>query len=167
MARAVLALVAAWACLAFASPMQAAEQVPCSGQQKLQQHLSASPLFRAMSTLYGKPRSCKAEREGEKVTLTYAFRKGTRLSATVDPTIEYAEERADFSRMNPAKAMTLLQQAERYKTPEGCGMQWTNPEEEKAAGTRELIYRGTTCNCQARLTYKNTYVISLLLRSAC
>jgi hypothetical protein len=166
MARTVL-VVAAWAWLAFAGPVQGAQQVPCAAQRQLQQHLSASPFFRAMSARYGKPRFCKAELDGERISMTYTFRGGARVAAKVDPTIEYSEERADVRRMDSARAMTLLQEAERYKTPGGCGMQWTNPEEEKAAGTRDVIYRGTTCNCQARLTYKNTYVVALLLRSAC
>ena len=31
----------------------------------------------------------------------------------------------------------------------------------------EVVYRGDTCNCQARLTIKSKTVVALVLRSAC
>ena len=171
MARSVLGVVIAWAWFSLASPAHAAEAVSCSAKrpavEKLRQHLSASPLFRAMSARYRKPRSCKAEIEGEKVSMVYLFRGGARLAGTVDASIEYSEERADSLHMEPGKATGLLREAEGYKTPGGCGIQWSEPEEEKAAGSRNVIYRGSTCNCQARLVYDGNFVASLVLRSAC
>jgi hypothetical protein len=56
-----------------------------------------------------------------------------------------------------------------YK-PSGCGISWTKGEEDPpadAAGKREVVYRGDTCNCQGRLIYQGDAVAGLVLRSAC
>jgi hypothetical protein len=177
MARAVLSAIL-FACAILAGPICGAEKFPCSkataaakaNVRELQQHLSGGPFYRAMAARHGKPRSCTVELDGGKTSMLYLFRGGARVSARVDPAVEYSEERADIGRMNSDQAMTLLKEAERYAyRPEGCGMQWTNPEEERSAtaGAREVIYRGSTCNCQARLTYTGNYVIALVLRSTC
>lgn len=174
MARPVLGVAFAWILFTFAIPLHGT-QVSChsksSNVRKLRQHLSASPFFRAMSARYGKAVSCTAKLEGGKISMAYAFQGGARVSAEVDPTVEYAQERADIKGMDPVKAMTLLKDAERYANrPDGCGMEWTNPEEERsatAAGSRDVIYRGSACNCQARLIYQDAFVVALLVRSAC
>ena len=174
MARPVLGAAFAWVWFSFGAPVHAAP-VSCYAKnpnvQKLRQHLSASPFYRAMSARYGKAVSCTAKLDGGKISMAYAFRSGARVSAEVDPSVEYAQERADIRSMDEAKAMTLLKDAERYANrPDGCGMEWSNPEEERsatAAGSRDVIYRGSACNCQARLIYKDAFVVALIVRSAC
>jgi hypothetical protein len=177
MARAILGTVF-FACMVLASPVWSAERFACSkapsaakaNVRQLQQHLSAGPFYRAMTARHGKPRTCTVEMDGGKTSMSYLFRGGARVSAKVDPAVEYSEERADVERMDPAKAMTLLKDAERYAyRPNGCGMKWTDPEEERSAtaGLRDVIYRGGACNCQARLTYAGNYVVALVLRTAC
>jgi hypothetical protein len=52
----------------------------------------------------------------------------------------------------------------------GCGIDWSHVAEESQvthAGSREVVYRGDTCNCQGRMIYDNGIVVGLVLRSAC
>ena len=177
MARTVLgAAVFAWALLA--SPVRGAETFACSkapaaakaNVQQMRQHLSAGPFYRALAARQGKPRSCSVELDGGKTSMSFVFRGGARVSAKVDPALEFNEERVDVARMNSDEALTLLKNAEHFAyRPDGCGMTWTNPEEERSgtARLRDVIYRGRDCNCQARLTYSGSYVVALVLRSAC
>jgi hypothetical protein len=53
----------------------------------------------------------------------------------------------------------------------GCGIDWKTGESRPVAGepgASELVYRGDTCNCQARVQRNGSgEVVGLMLRSAC
>jgi hypothetical protein len=134
----------------------------CAPAKDLQGNVTAGPFYKALVMQTGKPLSCHAEVDGAKVTLTYAFKNHMELRAQVDPAIELNEQRI-MTRMPVAKAITLLKAAEQqaYK---GCGIAWDRPAEKSE---RETVYRGTTCNCQARVTTRGNYAVTLVLKSAC
>jgi hypothetical protein len=69
-----------------------------------------------------------------------------------------------------SKAIALLKSAERYEYgSDGCAIVWRKAAEESAAldGGREAVYRGDSCNCQARITSRHSYAVVLVLKSAC
>jgi len=161
MARSVLiAALSLWA----VGSTHAADVVPCASARGVERRAAASLFYKDLATRLGRPLTCKAELEGRKTTITYAFRYGARLIAMVDPSAELSEQRIEAVEMDSAKAMALLKRAERdsYR-PHGCGIEWSKPDEESG----EVVYRGDTCNCQARLTIKSKTVVALVLRSAC
>ena len=125
--------------------------------------MTAGPFYKALLTQAGKPLSCRADVTGGKTTLTYSFRNHAELRAQVDNAIEANEQRLT-TRMPTAKAITLLKAAEKdaYK-PGGCGIAWDKPQSDG----RETVFRGTSCNCQARVTVHGKYAVMLVLKSAC
>ena len=176
----LLALVVAL----LAAPARAARQQPCTPKnpadvpslaepaiRNLQDGLKAGPFYKELLLQFGKPLSCILEFDDGKIGLTYTFRGRSQLIARTDPRIELSEQRVQIPRMEMTKAIALLKAAEKdaYR-PNGCGITWDHPAEESTggqAGFREAVYRGTTCNCQARVTSRNNYVVSLVLKSAC
>jgi hypothetical protein len=137
----------------------------------LQEHLKAGPFYRELVSQLGRSLSCSIEFDAGKIGLTYAFRNHRQLIARIDPKIEFSEQRLEIRHMEMKKAIALLKEAEAdaYR-PNGCGIAWDHPAEESAdgpGGSREAVYRGSTCNCQARVTYQNSFAVSLVLRSAC
>jgi hypothetical protein len=190
MACTVLAFVRLWATALvlvvapLAGLVSAAQQKDCSTKhpggipaiaepevRNLQEHLKAGPFYRELLLQFGKPLSCNLEFDDGMIGLTYAFRGRVQLIARIDRKIELSEQRVQIPRMELTKAIALLKAAERdaYR-PNGCGITWDHPEEESSggpAGSREAVYRGATCNCQARVTSRNNYAVSLVLKSAC
>jgi|SRR5450432_1326061 len=138
--------------------------------RNLQEHLKAGPFYRELLLQFGKPLSCTLEFDDAKIGLTYAFRGRVELMTRIDRKIEISEQRVQIPRMEMTKAIALLKAAERdaYR-PDGCGITWGHPEAEPAGpdGFREVVYRGATCNCQARVTSRKHYAVSLVLKSAC
>src|SRR5579864_9707315 len=139
--------------------------------RNLQERLKAGPFYRELLLQFGKPVSCSLELDDGRIGLTYVFRGRMQFVARIDRKIEFSEQRVQVRRMETTKAIALLKEAERdaYR-PNGCGIAWDHAAEESSAGpagSREAVYRGTTCNCQARVTYQNNYAVSLVLRSAC
>jgi hypothetical protein len=182
MARAVLSSALRWAAAlvlaaVFVAPALGADQTACSSEtldreiQTLQQQMTAGAFYKELLLRFGKPLMCSVDVQNGVTNLTYTFRHGARLIARTNPKIEFSEQRMELVHIDTAKAMALLKQAESdsYR-PGGCGISWTSGEKESlagAVGTREIVYRGDTCNCQARLTYKDNYVVTLVLQSAC
>ena len=190
MACSVLAFVRLWATALvlivapLAGPASAAQQQDCSPEhpgriaaiadpevRNLQEHLKAGPFYKELLLQYGKPLSCYLEFDDGKFGLTYAFRGRVQLMARIDRKLEISEQTVKIPRMEMTKAIALLKAAERdaYR-PDGCGITWDHPEEESSggpAGSREFVYRGSTCNCQARVTSRKSYVVALVLKSAC
>jgi len=182
MARAVLGSTPRWAALVLAAALfgataHGADQTGCLSKSPdrethaLQQRMTAGAFYKELQTLFGKPVTCRLDVQGGRTNLTYTFRHGAQLIAQTDPKIEFSEQRVEMVHMDPTKAIALLKQAEldAYR-PDGCGISWTNGEEKSPAnsgGTRETVFWGETCNCQARLIYKDDYVVILILRSAC
>lgn len=182
MARAVLTSAPRWvaslalAAAVFVAPALGAEQTACSSKsldleiRTLQQQMTAGPFYKELLLHFGKPLTCSVDVQNGGTNLTYTFRRGVQLIAQTDPKIEFTEQRIELIHMDTAKAIALLKRAEldAYR-PGGCGISWTSGQEESpgAASRREIVYRGDTCNCQARLIYKDNYVVMLVLRSAC
>jgi hypothetical protein len=135
----------------------------CTAAKDLQGNIIAGPFYKALVTQVGEPLSCHADIDGTKTTLTYAFKNHMELRAQVDSAIESTEQRIT-TRMPVAKAITLLKAAEQdaYK-PGGCGIAWDHPEK----SGQDTVYRGTTCNCQARVTTRGSYAVTLILKSTC
>lgn len=168
----------------LAAPARAAQQQPCTPKnsagvpslaepaiRNLQESLKAGPFYKELLLQFGKPLSCILEFDDGKIGLIYTFRGRVQLMARIDLRIEISEQRMQIPRMEMTKAIALLKAAEKdaYR-PNGCGITWDRPAEESTggqAGFREAVYRGTTCNCQARVTYRNSYAVSLMLKSAC
>jgi hypothetical protein len=135
----------------------------CSAAKDLQQNVTAGPFYKALVTQAGKPLSCHVDIDGGKTTITYSFHNHTELWAQVDHAIEASEQRIK-TRMPMANAIMLLKAAEKdsYK-PGGCGIVWDRPPSKSG----ETVYRGATCNCQARVTGRGNYAVTLILKSAC
>ena len=168
----------------LAGPASAAQPQDCSTRhpggipalaatevRNLQEHLIAGPFYKELLLQFGKPLFCNVEFDGGKIGLTYAFRGRVQLMTRIDRKIEFSEQRVDIPRMEMTKAIALLKAAEMdsYR-PDGCGITWDHPEEESSggpAGSREFVYRGATCNCQAHITARRNYAVSLVLKSAC
>jgi hypothetical protein len=184
MARTVLGFPHRWAAplvLAIALhgfPALAAGPAPCSSKvadrtiRDLQRQVTAGTFYKELLVEFGKPLTCTVDSDDGGTSLTYSFGDNGRLIARIDPSAELSEQRVELDRefMDSAKAISLLKTAELDAyPPHGCGIVWTNGEEESPAsmGTRQVVYRGNACNCQARLTYKGKGVIALVLRSAC
>ena len=183
MARAVLGSAPRWAAaLVLAAALSAtlacgADKTTCSSRsldpavRTLQQQTAASAFYKELLLRYGKPLRCSVEVQDSRTDLTYTFRHGAQLIARIDPKAEFSEQRMELVQMSTDQAIALLKRAELSSYPPGgCGISWTSPEEESTgdtSGTHETVYRGDTCNCQARLTYKGQYIVVLVLRSAC
>jgi hypothetical protein len=115
--------------------------------------------------------SCRIGYQSGMTSLEYQFRDGGWLRAKRDPRIEYSDQEVRFP-VPPENPLAILTRAERATFGEnGCGIDW-NVNETHAAedghGAVEAIYRGDTCNCQARVRSDATgRVVGLTLRSAC
>ncbi len=182
MARAVLGLVSRWVTpLALAAvllaPAYAAAPTACSSSNlnseahKFQERISAGAFYQEMLLRFGKPLACSVAVQEGSTSLTYTFPRGAQLIAKTDSKIEFSEQSLQPIHMETTAAVALLKRAERDAYPPGgCGIEWTSGEEESqagAAGNHEIIYRGDTCNCQARLIYSGNDVVTIVLRSAC
>ncbi|HME69418.1 MAG TPA: hypothetical protein VKM54_06065 [Myxococcota bacterium] len=139
--------------------------------QSLPQRLEAGPFYREMVRRFGKPLSCKLASSDGNVSVTYGFRGDAVLTGRTNEPIESSEQKIELPRMARTKAIALLKAGEKDSyAPDGCGIDWEQPEEEadtRDPASRDVIYRGDTCNCQARLKYRKGWVVSLILKSAC
>ncbi len=155
--------------LASAAPQDRCSTSTNINARNLQQQVKAGPFYQSLQREFGQPLTCTLEIKGSAIGLTYTFRNRARLTARIDSQIETSEQRLQTPRMDQAKAVTLLKAAEKYAyAPNGCGIAWDQPEDSPgAAGSSEAIYRGDTCNCQARVTLKNHFAVLLILKSAC
>ncbi len=136
-----------------------------------QHRIEEGPLYQALQEHRGPPRGCVRSVQADGLRLAYKFSKSGALVARIDPRIEFSEQRVNLKGLDEAQAKSLLQAAETntFGTT-GCGIAWDQPVTEKRGtfgGSREVVYRGDACNCQARVAYDGAKVIGLLLRSAC
>jgi hypothetical protein len=187
MARAVLIARLRWAAaiLALLAPLEAADSaarlncsrkgvIPASAETEIrnfEQRLRGGALYRELVREFGNPRSCSLEFDGGAIGFSFRFRRNGELSARIDPRIESSEQRVEGPRMKVTEAIAILKAAEKetYR-PNGCGIQWDQPEEETSdvpAGLREKVFRGDVCNCQARVRTRGDRAVLLVLRSAC
>jgi hypothetical protein len=137
----------------------------------LLKQLIGSPFYHALSSKFGAARSCSPRFDSSSVAVTIEFGPRARLSARVNPSSELSEQRLDNPGFPRARVKMLLrQQAEATYGANACGIDWSRPEIERSSGahaTTDTIYRGDTCNCQARLRYDKSGLSQVLLRSTC
>jgi len=168
------------ACLVSSAPLTAfadcsADSPTVPGPQhkalrEFEAQTTSAPFYRELAGKSEAAASCALRRNGDNMILLYTFANGGRLQATVNPVIEFAEQRAAFHLISEQRALALLRDAEKHAFgPDGCGIEWEQPEKEESAAGRssEIVYRGDTCNCQARQLIKDGRIIALVLRSAC
>jgi hypothetical protein len=137
----------------------------------LQQRVEAGPFYREMLHEFRRPQSCSVAEESGAIRLSYTFTKEARLDAQVNAAIESSLERATFPGLNREKALELLKKGESDSYgKDGCGIDWKRPEDETVgdpSGSRAMVFRGDSCNCQARIVYHGDSVVALVLSSAC
>jgi hypothetical protein len=148
--------------------------IPVSSQKQvrdLQQRVEAGPFYRKMVQLLGKPQSCNVKQDGDSIALSYAFRDDAHLDAQADSAIESSMQRAEFRGLNREKALALLKKGEsRSYGKDGCGIDWNKSQDQPMGdppGSRATVFRGDSCNCQARIVYQGDSVVALVLSSAC
>jgi hypothetical protein len=136
-----------------------------------QQALTAGPFYKELSRRAGKPRECKVAIDDGGITLSYSFRGNASLFSQVSAANESTDQRMQVRSIAAQAAMSLLMRAAKDAFgQDGCGIVWNKPAEElpgEQAGSREVVYRGDACNCQARLIYAGKSIVALVLRSAC
>ena len=155
------------------SPSNVAD-VPASVQkefQELRKQVEAGPFYKELVRRFGRPQRCQLDADGEKIALSYAFRNNAHLDARTDPSIEYSEQRTQFSGLNGERALALLKKGEEDSFGrDGCGIDWKRSEDESTDerdGSRAAVFRGNSCNCQARIIYRRNTVVALVLSSSC
>ncbi len=173
----VLCLASALACAQ--QPAQscapiAGQVVPAARQKQLhdfQNSVESGAFYQELVRRRGLPQSCNSGVDGETLSLTYAFRGGAQLEAQSNASIEFSEQRMQVSGLNKQSALNLLKAAEHsLYGEEGCGIQWERPTTEpnpQHPTSHDVVYRGSTCNCQARMLYQRKTIIALAVRGAC
>ncbi|HUD12237.1 MAG TPA: hypothetical protein VMQ56_01165 [Terracidiphilus sp.] len=155
------------------APPELASMAAASQKQvrDLQQRVEAGPFYKKMLQQLGKPQSCSVKQEGDSIALSYAFRDEAHLDAQVNATIESSMQRAEFRGLNREKALALLKKGESESYGKGgCGIDWSKPEDQSMGdppGSHATVFRGDSCNCQARIVYQGDSVVALVLSSAC
>ena len=138
--------------------------------REFQAQVESGPFYRELAGKAGKAEACAIRRDGDNIKLTYTFAEEGRLEATVNPAIEFAEQRASMRSITEQRALALLHDAEKHAFgADGCGIEWKEPEKEvtDAPGSSAVVYRGDACNCQAREVFEGGRITALVLRSAC
>ena len=149
---------------------QAPTAQPAADVLELERSVEQGPLFGAASVagLVG----CVARKDaGGAITLTYQFRNAGSLRVQRDAGIEFTEQVARFELAQTARAEDILARAEHAAFgTNGCGINWKTPDKTAAeddAKATETVFRGDTCNCQARIRQFDGRIVRLTLRSAC
>jgi hypothetical protein len=151
-----------------------AGNVPESSQKlvrEFQQRVEAGPFYVELMRRLGKPKSCSLKLDGDAIALSYVFRHNAHLSTRTNPTIEYSQQRAELRGLSREEAIALLKKAETDSYGrDGCGINWTHSEDEATDDppkSHATVFRGDSCNCQARIIYAGTSVVALVLSSSC
>jgi hypothetical protein len=136
-----------------------------------QRAVESGPLFAAEGG-HAALESCRVAVNEGATSLDYRFRGGGSLHASTDPRIESSELAARFSAAPAEDPDAILKRAERASFgDQGCGIDWKEGETREASdekGATDSIYRGDSCNCQARVRRDGGgKVVALMLRSAC
>ena len=136
-----------------------------------QQALTSGPFYKELSRRSGKPLSCQLTLGDGIIKLTYSFRGKASLEAQANTGAESTDQRMQIRSIAEKTAMSLLKRAEKDTFgQDGCGIVWDKPAEVVPGdlpGSREVVYRGDACNCQARLVYAGKVIVGLIVRSAC
>jgi hypothetical protein len=147
--------------------------VPESRQKQVlefQQRIEAGPFYRELVRQLGKPDSCNSATDESRIRLSYAFHNNARLDAQIDPSIEFSEQRMTLRSLTEKNAMALLHKGEKDAFGnEGCGIRWDRAKRQprEPAGSKQIVYQGKVCNCQARTLYENDLIVALVLSSTC
>jgi hypothetical protein len=132
----------------------------------------AGPLFGATIAPYGDG-TCTVGRiegsEGKAVAIDFSAPVGNRLHVERDERLEASVAEATFAVPLAGDPLALLQRAEHASYGvDGCGIDWAHPEQRRDGDAAEAVYRGTSCNCQARVRRDGAGVVrSLVLKSTC
>ncbi len=114
--------------------------------------------------------SCTVQYAGDATQIDYLFKAGGSLTVKRDSGIEYSEQSAHFALEPSADIIAVLQDAEQHAFgPQGCGIDWQHGGKEAAESdpaANDTVFRGNTCNCQARMR-RVSGKVWLVLRSAC
>jgi len=139
--------------------------------QDLRESTETGTLFETIQRRSGRPKNCKIKVDGDNIVLSYAFSDSSQLEALINPVIEYSEQRAQLPGQTTASAMKLLRRsAVEYLGGQNCGIRWSKSEEETNAdgqGTHSTVFRGDSCNCQARIVFRGSAVETLILKTSC
>ena len=147
--------------------------IPAESQDEVRQFqksVESGPLYVEMVRQLGKPGNCKTGIEEENIELSCAYGDQTRLEAHANSKIEFSEQRLQLSGLSKNKALALLKASEKDAFgADGCGVRWNHPvvEAGKKAASREVVYRGSICNCQGRMIYEGVRIVALVWRSTC
>jgi hypothetical protein len=148
--------------------------VPAEHQKEaheLLQQISAGPFYKELVRRRGNPATCRISADGDSLAVIYEFPGNARLEAKSSSTIEYSQQRMELTGLTRARAVALLKANEKHSWgAAGCGINWLRPnvrQPGKEAGSREVVYRGSSCNCQGRLVYAKNLVVALVSSSAC
>jgi hypothetical protein len=171
---AVLSLaLAAGASGAAVTPRSCPETISASDPElqrtyaEFKRSVESSPLVGHL----GRTVSCDARADGDAIRLTYESPTGAKLEAHRDLAIEFTEQRLSENGLSRQAALALLRRTERWAFGhKGCSIAWKKRpamEADPPRGTREYVYRGEACNCQARLVYGGNVLTGLVFRSAC
>jgi len=141
------------------------------GVREFERQVKSGPFYKELTRRFGTPEACKTTLDDGNINLSFTYHGDARLNAKMDSRIEFTEQRAQLSGMSEKSGIALLKQAEANAFgTHGCGIVWKAPAETIAgerAGSHEAVYRGDTCNCQARVIYEGSSVVGLVLSSAC
>ena len=144
---------------------------PASQKQvrEFQQRVEAGPIYKELLLRLGEPERCAAKLNGENTALSYAFRNEAISMPASVPVSNILSSTPNFEASMETKARALLQQSERDAFgQDGCGIDWNRPESESKgehSSSRAVVFRGTSCNCQARILYRGKAVVGLALKS--
>jgi hypothetical protein len=135
----------------------------------------AGPLFGATIAPYGDG-TCTVGRiegsQGRAVAIDFSAPVGNRLHVERDEGDERRRTllaEATFAVPLSGDPLSLLQRAEHAAYGmDGCGIDWARPEQRADGDVAETLYRGTRCNCQARVRRDGAGAVrGLALRGAC
>jgi len=138
---------------------------------ELRRNVEAGPLY-SLSTKRAGIATCSAKYETGVLTLEYNFRDKGWLRVKRDSRIEYNDQEVRFGSPLEEEPKAILKRAELAAFgKDGCGIDWEQFEKQPTPDDPqgvETIFRGDTCNCQARIrTDAAGRTIGLKFRSTC
>ncbi len=152
----------------------ALSEIPAARQSAFRQYqktVESGVFYRELVSKLGNPQSCRKSIDDQNMSLSYTFRSDARLDAHFDSSIEYSEQRMQLPGLTSDSALALLKAAEKdLYGANGCGIQWKRSKREtddQHPGSSQVVYKGKTCNCQARVVYDHNAIVAVLLQSAC
>jgi hypothetical protein len=127
-----------------------------------------SAFFRWAVKRFGAPSACQATVNDGAVVLSYTFARAVRFTATASPASESSVQRLELPDRAGIEAKTLLRHQEKASVgQDGCGIEWSKPQQSAGAVGAVTSFVGDVCNCQARIERSGTRIRVLEFRSAC